>query len=899
MQFIPSFRRFCAWSLLSLVLSACGGGGGGDSPAPVPSPVPGTAPGAFSVSIDRSELRFAGEEGGGIAPQTVLGSGAGTLPAAIYLGSLDLGTSIERVTVESVGMQVKFTVYPKSNLAPGDYSGNLQLFACPDEKCASHFAGSPVNVPYKISVAKGFKLTPSEVRLSAASGASPSARVALQLPPGVFSYSTEQPLRGDWLTVSEQGPEGFTVTARAMRPGNYMALLDVKAGSATRVLYVYYTVTGDGATILQPTPDVSALQFSATATASSSRNVNVSLPSWTRALDFSIRYLDHTATGWLNVVKTGETTLNVTAAAGTLAPGNYRAELLLNSPDAPLTTIDVSFTVGAVNWKIDGVTRFKVDGATSLANLTGDMSVAMPDLPAQAYSIASATPWLKLSRASGNTGDAPVRLSVDPIELNKLPNFASHVAEVMVKAQDSRIPPATVQVTLDKALPELHYVSPHTRLPGEGGQFILRGRGLAGIANLAQTLQVSGATASSLTRVGDTEVRVSLAAASSGTVGFSLVNGLGVQTGAPLLKVASQGRYAYAAIPTAGHKGGLVFDAERQALFTANKSLHAVMRFGWDGSRWNFASTPLNLAEGVALAPDGKQLVAIATSGELALFDPATLSKQETYKASFISGYELNSLPTLAMTNNGRAYFVGDRLSYFDLVTREFGRTDSPLYNSYQSPWFSVSGDGSRLNIVQAADNSSAYPMLYLDSPDSTVKANPAGINFWYEAAQSLRGERFVQGTYRVWDRDFALVGDLALPDDRYMARTPVVSPDGKRVYLMAYDYSFSNVSSSVTPRVYVFDSSTRMVQTTRLPLLGYFDINDYPTCRTDAYECNTRALGTISPDGKTLFFLGNANLVVAPVPATLTPSAQRASMQRASGGVAVTPRMTKVAAGR
>lgn len=901
MQFTQKFGRFCALSLLSLALSACGGGGGGDSSSSggtAPVPVPGTPPGAFTVSINQSALNFSGEEGGSIQSVAVLGSGSGTLPAAIYLGSLDLGTAIQQVTVESIGTQVKFTVFPKTNLAAGQYTGNLQLFACPDEKCATHFAGSPASVPYKITVTKGFKVSPGELRLTAVSGATPSGKVAVQLKPGVASYSAEVVPGGEWLTVSDKTLEGFTVTAKAMRPGNYMAPVLVSADGVTRSVLVYYTVTGDANTILQPKPDVANLSMSATSTASASRRLNVTLPPWTQELDVGVQYLDNSS-GWLSVAKVGASSLDVTAAAGALAPGSYRAQLILRSPGAQDTPVEVNFTVGAANWKIDGVSSFKVDGATTLAGLGGQLSVAMPDLPAQPYSIQTAAPWLKLSRTSGSTGDAPIRLNVDPAELNKLRNFQTHEAAVLVKAADTRIPSFTLKVTLDKALPELHYVSPHTRLPGEGGQFILRGRGLAGIANLAQTLQVSGAVPASLTRVGDTEVRVSLPAASSGAVGFSLVNGLGVPTGAPTLAVVPQGAYAYAAIPTGGAKGSLVFDPERQALYTANKTMQTVMKFAWNGSSWAVDSAPLPRAEGVALSPDGKQVLATATPGDVVLFDPGTLARQAAYKTSYIGGYELNSTPTLAMTNDGRAFFQGGRLSYFDLVSREFGRIDSPLYTSFQESWFSVSGDGSRLNVVQAADNSSMYPMLYLDSPDCTVKANPAGINFWFESAQSLRGERFVEGTYRVWDRDFTLIGNLALPSDSYFGRTPVVSPDGNRVYVMAYETGFSDVGSAVLPRVYVFDSSTRMVQSTNLPLLGYFDLADYPTCRSSAYECNTRALGAISPDGKTLFFVGDASLVVAPVPATLTPSVQRASMQRSSGSIAVTPRMTRVATGR
>jgi hypothetical protein len=39
------------------------------------------------------------------------------------------------------------------------------------------------------------------------------------------------------------------------------------------------------------------------------------------------------------------------------------------------------------------------------------------------------------------------------------------------------------------------------------------------------------------------------------------------------------------------------------------------------------------------------------------------------------------------------------------------------------------------------------------------------------------------------------------------------------------------------------------------------------------AYECNLRPRTAISPDGATLFFVGDAHLIVAPIPSTLQPA--------------------------
>lgn len=868
----------CALLSLTLLLSACGGGGSGGGSSQT---VGGGGGGGFSVSIARTELRFSGEEGGSLAPQTVTGAGSGTLPPALYLGSLDLGTAIEQVTVEAIGMQAKFTVYPKANLAAGTYTGSVQLFACADEKCATQFPGSPVSVPYTVTIAKGFSVTPASVQLSALSGATASADVAVQAPAGATGFTAAS--NSAWMSISNQSATGFRITAKAMAPGHYSGVVNVVADGRTRAVNVLYTVTGDSSTVTRIIPDVSSLDFSATATASAPvRTINVTLPSWTSELSATMRYLVP-GVDWLSLVKSGSTSYTVTASAAALSAGTYQAEITFASDGtvAPVT-VPVTFTVGAASWTLVGQTRFALGADSTAASLSGDLAVGLPNLAPQPYSASSTAPWLKLSRSSGTTGDGPLRLSIDMAEMDKLANFRSYTADIAITAADSRIAPGKLTVTLEKSLPELHYVSPQTRLPGEAGVFTLRGRGLDAYASLEQGLRVGGATPLSVTRVSATEARVQLAGAAAGEVSFTLANALAIPSGAPVLRTLAPDSFPYAAIATEGNKGGLVYDPVRRAVYTANKTLFTVMRFAWTGSGWNVTSASLPGIDAVALSPDGKSLVATSTSQGIVLLDPVSLERQGSY-ATQVGGERLNPLQRLAVTNDGRAWFQGGMwggLNYFDLVTREFGSLGGQQYSFYSGPWFSVSGDGSRLNIVQSASLSPSPAMLYLDSGDSAPKVNPAGLNFWYEAAQSLRGERFVEGTYKVWDRDFTLIGELALPDSSWIGRTPVLSPDGSRVYIMAYQ-SAGGSDASIKPRVFVFDSSTRMVLATRLPLLGYFELADYPTCRSFSYDCDTRALGAISPDGKTLFFLGDSKLVVAPV-GPLSMSAAGASMQRA-----------------
>ena len=110
-----------------------------------------------------------------------------------------------------------------------------------------------------------------------------------------------------------------------------------------------------------------------------------------------------------------------------------------------------------------------------------------------------------------------------------------------------------------------------------------------------------------------------------------------------------------------------------------------------------------------------------------------------------------------------------------------------------------------------------------------------------------------------------------------YVALNGQVTPDGSRVYVLAYAQD-AYTNPAETPRVFVFDATTVQAN---LTLLGYFDIADYPGCPINLNNpgaCDSEVAGAIALDGKTLFFAGGQNLVVVPVPATLTPPAAAAA---------------------
>lgn len=884
-SFSKAIHKYAA-VLLCLFAAACGGGGGGNSSGGDVKPSTG-----FQVSVDRSALRFEAEEGRPLSPIVVLGSGTGTPPSIIYTGSIDLGTSLELVNTEVIGTQIKFTVYPKSNLPVGTYTGNLQLFACVDAKCAQHFTGSPATIPYTIVITKAFNVSPQTISMAALAGTSASRDVSVSLPPTQSSFQVNT--SATWLSVTNLTTTGFTIKTATIPPGTYYATVSVSYPGRNIDIPVSYNVTTDSSTVTQIIPDLTNLNFNAIAGAPSTPAVklNLTLPTWAKESKASVTYLTN-QNNWLNVTKINELSYSITASPQDLVTGTHVAHLIISTDSfTPPAAILVNFVVGAPSWNIAGNTNFEVNGETQGNQLSSELSIDVPSLPAQGWTASSSATWLKLINTSGTTGVTKLLAIVNTDELFKMENFTTATADVTISSVSGKIAAKNLSFTLNKKLPEMNYLSPSTRMPGEAVTSIVRGRGFNSIVNLDQAVSATGTAPKRITRINDTQLNVEFGAVDQGETSLSMKNTLNIPTGAVSLKVVAPRSFAYRAIETQGAKGALFFDAERQAVFTVNKELGTVMRFAANGANWTITTANVTSIDSAAMSPDGKSIVATSTNGKITLIDPSSMEVQTSYNAPGpITGDTLNSLPRLAVTNNGKAFFQGgfysNGMNYFDLKTRRFGSlTDNTVqFNFYSGPWFNVSGDGDRLIVVQSASISPAPKMLYMDSSNEQVRVNPAGIDFWYEAAQSLHGERFMEGTYKVWDRNFNLVGNVVLPNNEYFGRNPTFSPDGNRAYILTYSSNaFSNTTTpSIKPRVYVIDTSTRLVTTTTLPILGYFDFDDYPTCVSSTYGCNTRALGTISPDGKTLFYIGDKKLVVVPIPASLTPASPPPLIQQA-----------------
>lgn len=585
------------------------------------------------------------------------------------------------------------------------------------------------------------------------------------------------------------------------------------------------------------------------------------------------QYAAGSATGWLSVSRTA-TGYNLTGTAAALPQGVYTASVTF-TPAAPHSsvTVPVTFTVG--HGLVAPATALHTANAeSSAASLTGTAPVNLAAGPALGWTATSNAAWLQLTTASGTTGGS-LAYTIDPAGLQGLANFADHTAEVTITSSLAHVTPVTFAVTVRKRLPEVTGLGPYLLVSGRTSRVVVRGRGFSAVANVAGRLQASGLAVSNVTRISDTELTLDAAPAAATDARLSFSNALGIDGGGSTLRVVAPQAFAYAAIPSAGAKRAIVFDAQRRAVYAVNVDLNRLDRFRFDGSAWTADNLPVPEILDAGLAPDGQSLVVTATPGTLRLLDPGTLASQFTlaHPGGFVRNLTYVS-PGIVTTNNGRSWLPTgnggwNSFSYFDHATRTIQPSQLAVSGNtsyYGGPWAFASRDGERMLVVQSASISPAPPMLVLDARDSLLRVNTAGMTFTYDAPMSDDGSRVLFDWRDLRDGNLNHLGSISLTGSGYGALASALSPDGRRAYLLAYpDAAIMGYPTVLLPRVYVFDTTSITGDT--VASLGHFDLAHYPTCTSQAYECSKRARTAISPDGSTLFFIGDAHLVVAPIP--------------------------------
>lgn len=874
-------------ALLALVLLvSCGGGGGGGDGGGGGG---GNGLGSLQFTADTTRIDLAYDEGALSMPGArVIVTATGNFTGTLYIGAIADGTGIDpNIQTEITGNQATFTFAPRAGLAIGTYTGKVSLMGCSDQACAKQIGNSPIIVNYTVTVRATLKSTPAQVDATSSSGNTTSQDIAIRLPYNATTFTASVSSGSEYISIDQQTAAGFRVALRSLPQGNYSGRVHVTAGTSAIDIPVSYVVAGGVPRAnMQVTPN-NLTMTGVEGAVSAPVKLSVTPPSWdpvTRVRFTSTSSSTSAVPTWLSASATTGG-YNIVVDATSLTAGTFTAYAwVAGGYPTQEVSVPIALTVGPGLVRPADVIQ-DITSETTVAALSGTVPVTVAAGPVSNWTAASSVPWLRLTDASGATGES-LAWEIDATLLAGLPNGAEYVAHITITPQRTTMSPAAFDIHARKHLAAVTSVGPYlmpTLQPTS--RIILRGYGFTGVDDLAARLQFAGGTVNSVTLVNDTEVVVATGPLTNGSFLLSFSNALNQPAASARLKTFVPTILGPASAPTGGNLRGLFYDAERLTAYAVNVDLESLQRFkATNGWVTDSIAVPAILSAG--LTQDGSRLlVASTTSGasRIRQLDPDdyTIERSSTDVQALARNFTYIT-GVIQTTNDGRAWFATgtgwNAMTYFDPVALTLNTFKPNIQTDfYGGPWFAASRDGERLLVPQSGSITPAPLALYLDAADSVLHANPAGLTNTYRMSMSDDGNRWVSDSYEVRDRDYTLIGRLpALPPiaagPTYHVSAAQMSPDGKRVYSVAYPDT--SLSAGNPARIYVFDSSTRQTTSSDLPVLGYYDMPDYPSC---TYYSNQNCMSVthmaISPDGLALFAAGNLKFVVMPAAnATLTP---------------------------
>jgi hypothetical protein len=400
---------------------------------------------------------------------------------------------------------------------------------------------------------------------------------------------------------------------------------------------------------------------------------------------------------------------------------------------------------------------------------------------------------------------------------------------------------------------------------------------------------------------------VQLDAPTAGAHMVRMGNALGIAMPTRDLVAVSTTAHPYAVVTSGGRIDELIVDNEFDVVYGTNRGAGALERFTAGAAGWNTDALAVPGLKTIGLLQDGSPVLSVFP-GTVRILDRTTLVDQRSVDLT-CTGLDNLSDGGLPVTLDGRLWLATSTFSIcgqatpitygvlgsLDPVSLQFQVEPIPndplLFMPYffDGPDFVMSRNGERLVMPQNPVGTWADSVLRASS-----KGVLQGVNF-ARGTISDDGNRLLVNVDRLLDASFTTIGRVVIPDYSLPASTAfaaaaVVSPDGNRAYVLTYrSNDLNQPSTPYLPRVYVIDTSTA-VGDTALPVLGFFELADYPSCISAATLCDVSPPAAISLDGNTLYFGGSSLLVVAPVPAALTPAAAAFRSAKAARVISAKP---------
>ncbi len=396
---------------MACALVACGGGGGGGGGGGANDPQITLSPGSLAANVESGTSAT-------LSVRATVGNPA-ALSGTLYIYIVDsrqvLTGTVNITPVDE--RSVSATVFTSPSLPVGTHTGTLQIQLCKDAQCAAQYAGSPIPLPYTITVAAG-PLRAQAVNSMAATvhwGATLTQAVGVTVNSADLTWtaSTTAP----WLQISGgsgRGPGAFSVSylTPTLAVGQYAATVTVR-GSDGQTVDVPFSleVIPTQFVLNSGVPVFSAVNGSPIAQRplSFALDSNVSAP-WNAV----------SAQPWLLLSPASGTTpallsMQPDPSRGPLASGEHAADVTLSSPGIADRTVTARLTLLAptLSATAGGVTL----GGARGRDLTGSQALSISLNTAAVehpWRLGTLPSWLASSTPSGTVSAIGSTLSFAP-----------------------------------------------------------------------------------------------------------------------------------------------------------------------------------------------------------------------------------------------------------------------------------------------------------------------------------------------------------------------------------------------------------------------------------------------------------------------------------------------------
>jgi len=440
--------------LLSLLVSSCGGGAGGSGGS-------GAAV-SFSPTSISANIAY-----GTSATLTVraTASDASMFSRTLYVLVVDsaglLLPSIDLAAIDASSLSA--TLHTTPTLAEGRYQGSFQVHLCGDSHCAKEYSGSPVALPYDITIVPAPLQAIPAISTSATvhhgAATTGSVNVSVSGPSLPWTATTS----ATWLHIvggSGTGTGTFTVNylTSALSEGNYSDSVTVRSSDGqTVVLPFSLAVLPTNFVVTSGTPIFNAINGAPIDPQTLNFALDNSVPiSWSAT----------NSAAWLLATPLSGTTpaavtLQPDPTNGPLSSGSYTADLVLSAAGIPSKTVSPQLTLTKATLSAPAV-AVTLGGAKG-RDLTTPQTLAVSlntGTTAWPFTLTGLPAWLSSTTTTGNVSQSGTTLSFVPQAASVTPGSTSATVSMSSNINGDTVTlPITVNMNADQ----------HRLLPSEWG----------------------------------------------------------------------------------------------------------------------------------------------------------------------------------------------------------------------------------------------------------------------------------------------------------------------------------------------------------------------------------------------------------------------------------------------